>query len=181
MGNNNSSVAEQEVNAQSVSLLLSTTLSEYSSEHERTATLDSKAGIALPILATYFLAFAQMNNYKSIIAIPRDDFFSSLLPIAIFLSYTAGLLLSATSAAFMAKVLFVKDYCRINPLDLYNEEYLLQPYNDFSIKLMHLYFKAVEFNRKVNNERARLYQRSWLLTFISVICFVVYIMINSNI
>ena len=50
------------INANSVHLLLETALNEYSNEHDRKATIDSKAGIALPIISAFFLSFAQMND-----------------------------------------------------------------------------------------------------------------------
>ena len=168
------------INAKSVHLLLETSLNEYSNEHDRKATIDSKAGIALPIISAFFLSFAQMNDYKSIVSMPLDSFGTSLLPSVLFLSYTGGLVLSMLSVALMAKVLFVKDYYRINPVDLYTDDNLTKQEADLSITLMHKYFHAISFNREVNTNRTITYQRSWTLAFVSVILFVIYIVIKNN-
>lgn len=47
-----------EINTASIELLRNAAQNVYSNEHERTRTMDSKAGIALPIIAAYFLALA---------------------------------------------------------------------------------------------------------------------------
>ncbi len=173
--------AEKTINARSIQLLLETSQNEYRSEHDRTTTIDYKAGIALPILATYFLAITQMNDYKAILAIPTDSFSHSILLITLFLTYSASFLLSLISLIIMAKVLFAKNYYRLNPVELYTDENLTQNDDTFPIKIMHLYFKAIEFNRKANNLRVKLYQRSWLLTFFSVLCYVIYVITKNNI
>lgn len=173
--------AKEQANSCATQLLLNVAQQEYGHEHERISTIDYKAGIALPILAAYFLAFAQMNNYKAIFCLPLTDFGTALIPILLFVTYTAGLILSMLSVLFMARVVFAKTYHRINPIDLYKEENLTQGNNNFPYKVMQLYFEAIGYNRIANNERIDLYQRSWQLTFISVICFVVYIVIKNNI
>lgn len=173
--------AEDQANAHAEQLLLDMAQQEYGQEHERISTIDYKAGIALPILSAYFLAYAQMNNFKAIFCLPISDFITALIPILLIVTYTAGLILSMLSVFFMAKVVFAKTYYRINPIDLYKEENLTQGNKNFCYEVMKLYFEAITYNRKANNERITLYQRSWVLTFISVICFVIYIITKNNI
>ena len=180
MENSQQVLPDPQIDDQAVALLLSTAQNEYSNEHERTATLDSKAGIALPIISAFFLAFAEMNNYKWIIDIPVNSFWACLLPITLFVSYTGGLVLAMVAVVMMANVLFAKDYYRINPPDLYTEQNLINKGKDFSITLMHCYFQAIEYNRNTNNKRVESYQKSWKLTFLSVMCFVIYILIKNN-
>lgn len=173
--------AEEQINTRAAQLLLDMAQQEYGQENERISTIDYKAGIALPILAAYFLAYAQMNNFKQIFSLPISNFITALIPILLFVTYTAGLVLSMLSVFFMAKVVFAKPYHRINPIDLYKDENLTQGNKNFHYKVMQLYFEAIAYNRKANNERITLYQRSWILTFISVICFVIYIITKNNI
>ena len=153
-----------EVNPKSIQLLLDTALNEYSNEHDRKSILQNWR----PCLM------------KSIVSIPVNSLCSSLLPITLFLSYTGGLILSMLSVAFMAKVLFAKDYCRINPVDLYTDDNLTKQNCDFSISLMHNYFHAISYNREVNNKRVNTYQLSWKFAFISVILFVIYLITKNN-
>lgn len=181
MEHNSPNTETSAVNADSIQLLLDTSRNEYSNEHNRKSTIDSKAGIALPIISAFFLSFAQINDYKSIVSMPVIDFASGALPITLFLSYSSGLILSMLSVAFMAKVLFAKDYCRINPVDLYTDDNLTRQNCEFSISLMHKYFQAISFNREVNNKRIKDYQLSWTFAFVSVILYVVYIIVKNNI
>lgn len=173
--------SNQQLNTRSIELLLSTAQNEYSNEHERTTTIDSKAGIALPIMATYFLALAQMNDYKAIITISVYNFWSSLFPILLFVAYTLGLMFSLLSVVFMAQVVFTRDYCKINPKEIYKTGKVDLPFIDFTKELMSYYLKAIEFNRDVNNKRVKLYKRSWIIAFASVLFFVVYIITKNSI
>ena len=173
--------SEEKINEQSLKLLLSTSQNEYSNEHKRTTTIDSKAGIALPIMATYFLAFAQMNDYKSIVSIPVLSFWSSLLPLMLFSVYTAGLIFAFVALIYMIRAVFPKEYCNINPVKLYSVERMTKEYSEFLIDLIHLYFDAIEFNRETNNQRFALYEKSWMLMFSSLTCYVVYIVLNNSI
>lgn len=169
------------INSASVELLRSAAQNEYSNEHERTRTMDSKAGIALPIIATYFLALAQMNDYRSINAIPITGFSSLLVPTTIFITYSAALILALAAVIWMARVVFTREYVTLNLQNLYIDDYIKSDSMVLSIKFLELYFSAIEHNRAENNVRVKLYQRGWVLTFFSVACFVIYIIMKNNI
>lgn len=172
---------ENKINAESIELLRSAAQNEYSNEHERTTTMDSKAGIALPIISAYFLALAQMNDYKSISYIPLTNFLSVFLPAMIIISYTAALILAFVAVIWMTRVVFTREYATLNLQNLYTDDYIKNDSIVLSIKFLELYFAAIEHNRGENNTRVKLYQHSWVFTFISVICFVVYIILKNNI
>lgn len=168
-------------NVRSVELLYTIAQNEYSNEHERTNVIHSKAGIALPILSAYFLAVIQMNDYKSMLAIMVKDFWSSLTAASLFLSYTVSAAFALVSVVYMAKVVFAKGYMRIDPENLYTADNLTLDHQKFIGKLMKIYFNAIEFNINVNNSRMKNYKKSWIYTFFSVLCFVVYIVLKNNI
>lgn len=170
-----------EINTASIELLRNAAQIEYSNEHERTRTMDTKAGIALPIIAAYFLAVAQMNDYKSISITPLTDFVSVLMPAVIFLTYTTALVLSFAAVVWMTRVVFTREYEILNLPNLYTDDYMKTDSRVLSIKFLELYFSAIEHNRSENDVRVRLYQQGWIFTFVSVICFVVYIVIRNNI
>lgn len=165
----------------SVELLYAIAQNEYSNEHERTNMIHSKAGIALPIISAYFLALIQMNDYKSMLAIMVTDFWSSMTAASLFLSYTISAALSLAAVVYMAKVAFTKGYMRMDPENLYTKDNLTLAHQDFVEKLIKIYFNAINFNINVNNERMKQYKKSWIYTFYSVLCFVVYIVIKNNI
>ena len=169
-----------EINSEAIDLLRNAAQNEYSNEHERTRTMDSKAGIALPIIATYFLALAQMNDYKALNVSPITGFLSILVPTMGFLTYSAALVLAFVAVIWMARVVFTREYLTLNLENLYTEDYIKNDSRVLSIKFLELYFEAIEHNRDENNKRVKLYQQSWVLTFISVLCFVVYIIMKNN-
>lgn len=170
-----------EINTASIELLRNAAQNEYSNEHERTRTMDTKAGIALPIISAYFLALAQMNDYKSISITPLTDFVSVLMPTVIFLTYTTALILAFAAVVWMTRVVFTREYEILNLQNLYTDDYMKTDSRVLSIKFLELYFSAIEHNRSENDVRVRLYQQGWIFTFVSVICFVVYIIIKNNI
>ena len=171
---------EIEFNSESIDLLRDAAQDEYGNEQKRTATIDSKAGIALPIISAYFLALAEMNDYKSFLNVKITTILTLLIPILKLILYTASLIIAFLAVIWMARVVYTREYATINPRDLYTNDYLKNDPRVLSIKFLDLYFEATEHNRKENNERVVLYQQSWGFTFISVICFVVYIILKNN-
>ena len=148
-----------EINATSIELLRSAAQNEYSNEHERTRTMDTKAGIALPIISAYFLALAQMNDYKSICVTPITDFVSVLMPAVVFLTYTAALILAFAAVIWMTRVVFTREYVTLNLQNLYTDDYLKNDSRVLSIKFLKLYFEAIEHNRGENDVRVKLYRQ----------------------
>lgn len=169
-----------EVNTEAIELLRNAAQTEYSNEHERTRTMDSKAGIALPIIATYFLALAQMNDFKAINEVQVTSYLSILVPTIVILTYSVALFMAFVAVVWMARVVFTREYVTINLYNLYSDDYMKADKLVLSIKFLELYFEAIEHNRNENNARVGMYQHSWVQTFISVICFVVYIIVRNN-
>ena len=95
---------DKRIKTESVNLLREAAQNEYCNAHDRTRTKDSKAGIALPIIATYFLALAQMNDYCAINAFPITGFGSALVPATIFTAYTVAL--GSIDIGFFAVVVY---------------------------------------------------------------------------
>ena len=171
---------EIEFKSDAIDLLRVAAQDEYGNEQKRTAIIDSKAGIALPIIAAFFLALAEMNDYRSFLVVPITSVLTLLIPMFKLISYTASLIMAFLSVIWMARVVYTREYSTINPRELYNDDYLKNDARVLSLKFLHLYFEATEHNRKENNERVKLYQQSWGFTFISVSCFVVYIILKNN-
>ena len=165
----------------SVELLLETAKSEYESEHNRTTIIDTKIGISLPIISAYFIALAQMNNYKEIFTFSISSFWDILIPSLLFITYTASLLLSLISVLMMVAVIITRDYNSIKPLDLYNNDYLQNEKIILSIRLLSLYIKATINNKAQNDKRIPLYRKSWVFSVVSIILFVIYIIIKNSI
>lgn len=163
-----------------INLLRETAQDEYGHEHERTATIDAKAGIALPIIVAYFLALAQMNNFKSIVEIDVHNLSQAIVPFVTLSSYIISLTTAIFAVIWMGRVVLTRNYSRINPKDLYSDDFLKKDSRVLSVKLLLLYFEAIENNRSTNNKRAKLYQTGWLFSLISISCFVIYIIAKNN-
>lgn len=172
-------VMSKEFNTESISLLLNTVKSEYNNEHNRTSIIDSKSGIALPIISAYFLALAPLSDYKSIFATHISSFKDFIFPAILFLTYTTSIVLALIAMIKMVFVIATRQYCILKPEDLYDESYLKKEPLVLSVYLINLYLKATENNKTQNDKRIPLYRSSWTLTIISIISFVVYILIKN--
>jgi hypothetical protein len=172
---------DNKFDSSSIELLRSAAQNEYCNEHERTSTIDNKAGIALPIVSAYFLSLAEMNDFKSIISAQVTDVSAILLAILSLSAFVIAMVFALLAIIWMTRVVFTREYRSLNPRDLYTEDYLKNDCRVLSIKLLQLYCEAIEHNRNENNIRVNLYQKSWIYVFISVICFVMYIIIKNNI
>ena len=165
----------------SIDVLLNTAKTEYDNENSRVSVIYSKTGISLPIIAAYFLALAQMNDYKSIYMSKINSFSDIIIPLIMFLSYTISLVLVILAVFFMSRVIMTHGYSTINPSDLYDNEYLTEHPVFITTKLITLYISASTFNKKQNSLRVKLYRRGWLFTAISIFLFVIYIILKNNI
>lgn len=170
---------KEHFNDEAVELLLSTAKSEYENEHNRTSIIDSKTSIALPIISAYFLALAQMNDYRTIFNIHIDKFADSIIPTISLLTYTVSLILSFIAVLMMVKVVITRDYNTIKPIDLYDEDYLKNKKTALEIKLIQLYIEATQNNKSENDLRIPLYKKGWLFTTISIVLFVIYIIVKN--
>lgn len=167
-------------NEQSVGLLLDTAKAEYDNEHNRTTIIDSKTNISLPIISAFFLAFVQLNDYKTIFGLPTNTFVQWLLPATLFFSYTIALILGLISVFLMTRVILTKEYKTIKIQDLYDENYLKESSLFLSIKIINLYCESTVHNKGQNDQRVKWYKSSWILMFISLILYLIYIIIKTN-
>lgn len=168
------------IDMKSVELLLGITQSEYNNEYERTNMIQSKAGIALPIIAAYFLTIAQMNDYKSMFQVTVTTVRDILLSFGLCVSYSLALILAIAAVFFVARVEFAKGYKRINPQSFCKEASLSQEYQSFVRNLMHQYFDAIDHNAKANDQKMKMYKQGWSCTFVSVACFLAYVILKNN-
>lgn len=170
---------EVKYNNDTVKVLLDTAKSEYSNEHNRTSVIDSKTSIALPIISTYCLALAQMNDYKAIFTTEIKSFKDLLIPSCLFLTFTISLLLTLISVIMMVKVIKMRDYYVIKVEDLYDNDYFQEEPLFLSIKLIELYIEATELNKSGNDNRIPLYKKGWVLTVVSIVLFVTYVIVKN--
>ena len=162
-----------------VEVLLSTAKSEYENEHNRTSVIDSKTSIALPIVSAYFLALAPMNDFKSIFDVKIEKFVDVIIPAVSLLTYVGSLALAFVAVMMMVKVVTTREYNTIKTADLYDEDFLKHKKIALEIKLIQLYIEATQNNKAENDSRIPLYKKGWLLTTISIVLFVAYVIVKN--
>ena len=168
-------------NEHSVEILLTAAKAEYDNEHNRTSIIDSKTNISLPIMTAFFLAFIQSNDYKTIFQLSTNNFIEWLLPATLFFSYTTALILGLLSVFFMTCVILTKKYKVLKTDDLYDEDLLKADPISFSIIVTKLYCVSTTHNKEQNDKRVKWYRLSWILMFITLILYIIYMIIKTNI
>lgn len=171
---------KEQLDDQAVEVLLSTAKSEYENEHNRTSVIDSKTSIALPIISAYFLALAPMNDFKSIFDVKIEKFVDVIIPAVTLLTYVGSLALAFVAVMMMVKVVTTREYNTIKTADLYDEDFLKHKKIALEIKLIQLYIEATQNNKAENDSRIPLYKKGWLLTTISIVLFVAYVIVKNN-
>ena len=166
-------------NKNQIDLLLDTAKSEYDNEHNRTSIIDSKTSIALPIISAYFLALAEINDFRFIFDIRIKSFFDVIVPMVLFISYSSSIILAFVAVIKMVSVINTRQYNTINVSELYDDDYLKPDQPVLSVELIRLYIKATLSNKSQNDSRVILYKQGWKFTIISIVTFVVYILIKN--
>lgn len=163
---------------QSGEVLLEMTKTEYQNEFSRTTILDSKVGITLPIIATYFFLVLQYDSIKKLFDSEVDNasVLSALISISVPLLFTATLLFASISLLYFFRAISTRAYKTVDPNCFNNGKKLTQPKHVFSSVMVTYYIRALEHNRNVNDERAKLYTRGWTSAIISLGLFVLYVL-----
>ena len=170
---------KSDFNADSVNLLLTTSMASYSEEHNRTQIIDSKSNISLPIVSAFVLTIVHAMNYRQIVNLPSDSFSKWLIPFLLFTTYSTSLLIGVFSAFFMTRVIMMRDYKVINSRDLYDKDFLKNDTVPFSITITNLYIQASEYNKLQNDKRVSWYKTGCRLAFISLISYILYFVLNN--
>ena len=162
-----------------VKLLYETTKSEYENEHSRTSIIDSKTSISLPIIATYFLALVQMNDFKQIMSVEISSFYILVQTGILFVTYLISLVFAFVAVINMVRVILTKDYDVIKPIDMYEKGFLQNNVIVLYFELIKLYVTATTHNKSKNDARIPLYKKGWLFTVISISIFTIYTIMHN--
>lgn len=164
---------------QSGQALLEIAKSEYQNEFNRTSVLDTKIGIALPIIATYFFLVLQFDNMKLLLLSNIDC--TNVATVLLFVSKPLiflGTIISASFALiYLFRAIITHSYQTIDPRYFNDSNTMSQPEHIFSGVMVTYYIKAIEHNRNTNDKRVRLYRRGWISTMVSLGLFVAYILL----
>lgn len=161
---------------QSGEVLLEIAKSEYQNEFSRSSVLDTKIGIALPIIATYFFLILQYKNFKQLFLVALD--FTNVLTVigCVFgpIIFVAAITSAAIALIYLFRAIVTHSYQKIEPSYFNTKDKMSMPPCVFSGVMVTYYIKASKYNRATNDKRVALYKRGWTLAMISLGLFVVY-------
>lgn len=164
---------------QSGQALLEIAKSEYQNEFNRTSVLDTKIGIALPIIATYFFLVLQFDNIKTLLLSQIEC--ASVATILLFVSkpliFLATILSASLALIYMFRAIITHSYRTIDPKYFNDRNAMSQPIHIFSGVMVTYYIKAIDHNHSTNDKRVCLYRRGWISTMVSLSLFVLYILL----
>lgn len=162
---------------QSAEILLEITKAEYQNELGRTSVLDTKVGITLPIIATYFFLVLQFDSIKDIFSASPDTeniatlFFSVCGPLI----YLATIICATIALIDLFRAITTQSYRTIEPRSFNDKEKMSYPKNVFSAIMVTFYIKALDHNRSINDARASMYKNGWSVALVSLFLFVCYV------
>ena len=165
---------------QSGEVLFDIAKSEYQNEHSRTSVIDSKVGIALPIVATYFFLVLQYSDVKTIFAnkVDTTSVATVLYSVSPPILYIATLLFAVLSLVFLFQSIVTHSYKTIDPASFNEKEKLDLSKATFSAVMVTYYIRATDHNRNTNDSRVVLYKRGWEFALISLGLFVLYVFLK---
>lgn len=162
---------------QSGEVLFDIAKSEYQNEFSRTSVLDTKIGITLPIVVTYFFILIQFESISELfLCTPNSENILTLIgSICIPLLFISAIIVGMISLVLLLCVITTYSYKTIDPACFNSNEKLVLPPNEFSAVMVTYYIRATTHNRQTNDKRVKLYRRGWIAAMISLGLFVIYI------
>ena len=153
---------------------------EYQNEITRTSTIDTKAGIMTPIVATYFFLVLQHTDIKRELMkqLNVDTIVSFLYSALPALLYLGCLVLSAISLFFLFKVITTERYDKIAVECFFDPKTINRSIEEFSAGMVAIFIDAITTNSATNNRRVVLYSKGWRCALVSLICFILYIFLK---
>lgn len=167
---NNKIKQENESIFKSSKYLMSFVLDEYSKEFARGEKLDSK-GMALITLLIGFLALSFPSiNFRFVV----NSFYSENSIIILFGAICAVLLLLSFvfiiyTLVMILKIFKIREYKRFNTDNAKEIELECYPENITADRLIIVYVNDIDYNQKINNNKANLIEKSYKLIITSVV------------
>ena len=161
-------------------LFLDIVRAEYQNERQRTSTIDSKVGITLPIVATYFFLVLQYTDIKKIFQNPVEiesvaSVLYSVLPPILYLT---TLVFAGFALFFLFRVISMHAYATVNVQYYNTPETIDHSPERFAAGIVDIFIEATMESSETNDLRTKLYKRGWRYALISLAFFVLYIFFN---
>lgn len=166
---------------QSGEVLLDIARSEYQNEFNRTSVLDTKIGITLPIVATYFFLIIQFESIRKVFLceVNSKNILTVIWSVCTPLFFLSAIIVGAISLLLLLYVITTHSYQTIDPSCFNCNDKMSLPPKIFSGVMVTYYIRATTHNRETNDKRVTLYQRGWITAIISLALFVIYIFLST--
>lgn len=150
---------------------------EYQNELNRTSIIDTKVGITLPIIATYFFLVLQFDSIRSIFLTYPDTENIARMLWSFFrpLIYLATIICAGIALVNLFRAIIAQAYRTIDPGCFNDKKKMSHPKKIFSAVMVTYYVETTAFNRSTNNRRITMYKRGWIFALISLLLFVCYV------
>ncbi len=162
---------------ESSEILLEIAKAEYQNEFSRTSVIDTKVGITLPIIVTYFFLVLQFESVKNIFSkqIDTRNAVALLCSVCSPFIYFAAIVCAGAALVFLFRAIITQSYQKIDPRWFNEKDIMSRPRNVFSAVMVTYFIQAIEHNSDTNNARIILYKRGLVFAIISLGFFVLYI------
>ncbi|MBR0280078.1 MAG: hypothetical protein IJQ81_00630 [Oscillibacter sp.] len=157
---------------ESSEIFLSIVQAEYQHEIDRAAALDSKLGISLPVMATYFFLIIQETDIGSLWgslwkSVLNAGSVLELFVLVLYLS-TIG---TAIVSLFLMTVALQQNYISVDIAQLYMPKELSKPKERFAATMAQYYLRVIELNKVQSRKRFNKYRLGWAYGISSLIYF----------
>lgn len=165
----------------SAEILLDIAKSEYQNEFNRTSVIDSKVGVTLPVIATYFFLVLQFVSIKDFF-LAKPDMKNVAAMIWSFcrpLIYIAAMVCVGIALLNLFRAIIAQAYHTIDPNSFNDKKTMSYSRKEFSAVMVTYYIEATTFNRSTNDLRIAMYKRGWSFALISLLLFVFYVVFTQ--
>ena len=158
-------------------LILDLAKKEYDDEINRTSVIDTKVNIALPIVSTYtFLVFDKIIKRKRFLLLDEisEEIFTFILICVLIGICILGAILSLYN---LFRCIKMNNYKVIRAEEFSDYATMNRPEGEVAGVSIDCFIKASQYNREINNCRAKKYQKGWNFAALSFVAYVIYIFV----
>lgn len=166
---------------QSSEILLEIARAEYQNEFSRTSVIDTKVGITLPIVVTYFFLVLQFESIREKFTTQLDTqnaatlLYSLLCPCI----YIAAIICAGVALIYLFRAIITHTYKKVNLKCFNDKKTMSHSRNVFAAVMVTCFIQALEHNSLANNVRVALYRRGLSFAIVSLGFFVFYIFLTK--
>ena len=158
---------------ESSEIFLSMVQTEYQNEIDRSAALDSKVGISIPVISTYFFLIVQETDIQNLWNFTLNAEIS-VLQIIVSLLYSVAIVTAIISLILMILSIMTRNYKKVAVKEFDNAKEMSRSKEHIAAIIATYYVLAIEWNTSQNNKKAQEYCWGWLFGIISLVDFSLY-------